>query len=35
MNEKFDSGPIIDQIRFKQKINHDAEFVFRKSRQLG
>tara|TARA_B100000963_G_C22633703_1_gene676352 strand:- start:1233 stop:1982 length:750 start_codon:yes stop_codon:yes gene_type:complete len=35
MNEKFDSGPIIDQIKLKQKIHHDAEFVFRKSRQLG
>ena len=35
MNEKFDSGPIVDQIKQKLKIDHDADFVFKRSRQIG
>ena len=35
MNETFDSGPIVDQIKQKLKIDHDADFVFKRSRQIG
>ena len=28
MNEKFDSGPIVDQIKQKLKIDRDADFCF-------
>lgn len=35
MNEKFDSGPIIDQIKQKNNLSYDASYVFTKSREMG
>lgn len=35
MNKNFDSGPIVDQIRLKNNLFHDANQVFENSRKCG
>tara|TARA_B100000029_G_C17331169_1_gene871710 strand:+ start:103 stop:849 length:747 start_codon:yes stop_codon:yes gene_type:complete len=35
MNKNFDSGPIVDQIKLKNNLFYDANYVFKKSREFG
>ena len=34
MNKEFDSGKILDHIKFKNKIEYDAEFIHKKSKEF-